>query len=219
MSEKRTIAIVDDHALFRKSLGVLINMLPNFRVLFDAANGSEMISLIKTDQLPDIILMDISMPVMDGYAATVWVRDHHPGIKVIALSTMDSEMSIVKMIRSGAKGYILKDAEPEELRIAFTNVLTQGYFYNELITGKILRTVNHLTDTNHPAFTFSRLSEREIEFLKLVCTELTYKEIAEKLFVSVRTVEGYRDNLCEKLGLKTRVGLAMYAIKHSLVNL
>ena len=218
MNEKLKIAIVDDHALFRKSLAVLINMFPQYEVIIDAANGQDMISLLKL-QLPDIVLMDINMPVMDGYAATAWLRLNHPTVKVLALSTMDAETAIIKMIKSGAKGYVLKDAEPQELRQAFDDLMSRGYYYNELVTRKVMNSIGQLTESQSTLGVFAKLSERETEFLKLTCTELTYKEIADKLCVSVRTVEGYRDTLCEKLNLKTRVGLAMYALKNQIADL
>jgi DNA-binding NarL/FixJ family response regulator len=131
---------------------------------------------------------------------------------------MDSEAAIIKMIKSGAKGYVLKDAEPDELKLAFDEVMSQGYFYNELITRKVLKGVGKLVDGKNPMSVFVKLTDREIEFLKYACTEMAYKEIADKMFVSVRTVEGYRDALCEKLDLKSRVGLAMYAIKNQIVD-
>jgi len=218
MNEKLKIAIVDDHALFRKSLAVLINMFPQYEVIIDAANGQDMISLLKL-QLPDIVLMDINMPVMDGYAATAWLRLNHPTVKVLALSTMDAETAIIKMIKSGAKGYVLKDAEPHELRQAFDDLMSRGYYYNELVTRKVMNSIGQLTESQSTLGVFAKLSERETEFLKLTCTELTYKEIADKLCISVRTVEGYRDTLCEKLNLKTRVGLAMYALKNQIADL
>jgi len=219
MPDERYIAIADDHALFRKGLAVLINLFPNYKVLFDASNGKDLIAHINPKQLPDIVLLDINMPEMDGYATAEWLKNNYPEIKILALSTMDAETAIIKMIRSGAKGYVLKDAEPAELKLAFDEVMSRGYFYNELITRKVMNNVNQLTQQKNTTGTFANLSERELEFLKYVCTEMTYKEIADKMYLSVRTVEGYRDNLCEKLDLKTRVGLAMYAIKNNLVRL
>ncbi len=219
MSDKLSIAIVDDHTLFRKSLTVLIDLFPRYKVKHEASNGKDLIGQLNPKDLPDIVLMDINMPIMDGYTTTAWLRDNYPAIKILALSTMDSETAIIKMIKCGAKGYVLKDADPVELKLAFEEVMSRGYFYNELITHKVLNSINHLTDEKNKLGLFANLTEREVQFLKYVCTELTYKEIAEKLFVSVRTVEGYRDTLCEKLNLKTRVGLAMYAIKNNLVSL
>jgi len=218
METKATVVLVDDHVLLRNGLASLVKNL-GYDVVFEADNGKDFLDKLKTKPLPDLVLMDINMPVMDGYSTTAWLRDNYPQVKVVALSTMESETAIIKMIKSGAKGYVLKDAEPEELKLAFEEVMSRGYFYNELISHKVLKSVHELTEPKNKVGLFANLSEREIEFLKLVCTELAYKEIADKLFVSVRTVEGYRDTLCEKLNLKTRVGLAMYAIKNNLVTL
>ena len=218
MPDTRYIAIADDHTMFRKGLISLINLFPNDEVLFDAANGADFIAQINEKHLPDIVLLDINMPEMDGYATAEWLTSHYPEIKILALSTMDAETAIIKMIKSGAKGYVLKDADPAELKLAFDEVMSRGYFYNELITRKVLSNVSQLTQKNTTG-TFANLTDREVEFLKFACSEMTYKEIADKMFFSVRTVEGYRDNLCEKLELKTRVGLAMYAIKNNLVKL
>jgi DNA-binding NarL/FixJ family response regulator len=219
MPDTRYIAIVDDHAMFRKGLAVLINLFPNYEVLFDASNGKDFIAQLNSKKLPDIVLMDINMPEMDGYTTAEWLRNNHPEIKILALSTMDAETAIIKMIRNGAKGYVLKDADPAELKLAFDEVMSRGYFYNELVTRKVMNAVRDLTEPKNSTMLFAKLTEREIEFLKYTCTELTYKEIADKMFVSVRTAEGYRDTLCEKLDLKTRVGLAMYAIRNNLVQL
>ena len=219
MSDTRYIAIVDDHAMFRKGLMSLINLFPNYEVLLDAASGKDFIEQLNPKRLPDIVLLDISMPEMDGYETAEWLHNTHPNVKILALSTMDSETAIIKMIKSGAKGYVLKDADPAELKLAFDEVISRGYFYNDLITRKVMKSINLLTDDKNPTSTFAKLTAREVEFLKYTCTELTYKEIADKMFVSVRTVEGYRDALCEKLDLKTRIGLALYAIKNKLVEL
>lgn len=219
MPDTKYIAIVDDHAMFRKGLVVLINLFPNYEVMFDASNGKELMAQLDPKKLPDIVLLDINMPEMDGYATAEWLRSNYPEIKILALSTMDAETAIIKMIRNGAKGYVLKDAEPAELKLAFDEVLRRGYFYNELVTRKVMNAVRDLTEPKNNTMLFAKLTEREIEFLKYSCTELAYKEIADKMFVSVRTVEGYRDALCEKLDLKTRVGLAMYAIRNNLVKL
>jgi len=205
--------------MFRKGLMKLINLFPGYSVLFDASNGKDFIAQFNPKKLPDIVLMDITMPEMDGYMAAEWLHSNYPEIKILALSTMDSEAAIIKMIKSGAKGYVLKDAEPDELKLAFDEVMSQGYFYNDLVTRKVLRGIDKLVSEKDPVSIFVKLTDREIEFLKYVCTEMTYKEIADKMFLSVRTVEGYRDALCEKLELKSRVGLAMYAIKNQIVSI
>ena len=216
MSNPRYIAIVDDHVMFRKGLAALINLFPGYEVIFDAGNGKEFIAQLETNKTPDIVLMDIIMPEMDGYATSDWIRENRPEIKILALSTLDAETAIIKMIKSGAKGYVLKDADTEELKHAFNEIFSRGYFYNDFISQKVLSAVHQLTETKNNIATFANFSQREIEFLKYACTELAYKEIADKMNVSVRTVEGYRDALCEKLNLKTRIGLAMYAVKNGL---
>jgi DNA-binding NarL/FixJ family response regulator len=218
MPDKKYIAIVDDHVMFRKGLTALINLFPTYEVMFDASNGKDLIARLNPKKLPDIVLLDIHMPEMDGYATADWITRNYKDIKILALSTMDAEASIIKMIKSGAKGYVLKDAEPAELKLAFDEVISRGYFYNDLITKKVMGAVKDLSEQNSSVGSFAKLTDREIEFLKLTCTELSYKEIAEKMLLGVRTVEGYRDALCEKLGLKTRVGLCLYAIKNNIVQ-
>ena len=219
MYDTRKIAIIDDHVLFRKGLMALINMFPGHTVIMDSSNGKEFTERIREEDLPDIILMDINMPEMDGYATTEWLKEKYPQIKVLALSTMEAETAIIKMIKSGAKGYVLKDADPEELKLAFDEVLSRGYFYNDIVSRKILNAVTQLIDPGNTTGTFVKLTDREITFLKFCCSELTYKEIADKMILSVRTIEGYRDSLCEKLDVKTRVGLAMYAVKNGIAVL
>ncbi len=171
MPDTRYIAVVDDHTMFRKGLTMLINIFPNYKVLFDVANGKELIAEISKRQLPDIVLLDIAMPEMDGYETAEWLRANHPGIKVLALSTMDAEGAIIKMIKHGAKGYVLKDAEPAELKLAFDEVLHLGYFYNELVTRKVMQNVNHLLDEDNTLPAFLKLTDREVQFLKLACSE------------------------------------------------
>ena len=144
MPDIKYITLVDDHAMFRKGLASLINFFPTYKVLFDAANGKDFITQLKPPHLPDIVLLDITMPEMDGYATAEWIRVNYPGIKIIALSTMDSETAIIKMIRHGACGYVLKDAEPAELKNAFDEVLSKGFFYNDMVTRKILQSIHQL---------------------------------------------------------------------------
>lgn len=218
MSETKYIAIVDDHTMFRKGLVSLINLFPGYKVLFDAANGQDFIKQLQPKHLPDILLLDIVMPEMDGYATAQWVHVNHPGIKILALSTMDAESAIIKMIKSGARGYVLKDAEPLELKQAFDSVLSLGYYYNELISRKVLQSVHELADENSGTGIFAKLNERELTFLKLACSEKTYSEIASEMYLSERTIDGYRESLFKKLNVKTRVGLVMYAIKNGLVR-
>ena len=219
MNKNATIALVDDHVLLRNGLAGLINSFNNYTVLFEANHGRDFVSRLDTAQLPDIVLMDIHMPEMDGYETTSWIRENHPQIKVLALSMYDNEAAIIRMFKAGARGYILKDSDPYELESALNSLVTKGYYYTEMVTGRLIHSINAMDDEDSPVKGLIELNEREITFLKLVCSELTYKEIADQMVLSPRTIDGYRDALFDKLNLKTRVGLVMYAIKHGIVCL
>jgi len=212
-----SIVLVDDHSLLRIGLAQLLQSI-GFTVVFEADDGKEFIDKLQRSTLPDVVLMDINMPVMDGFETTQWLKLNHPDIKVLALSMYDNESSIIRMLKCGAKGYILKDSEPAELKAAIDDLVSKGYYYSDLVSGKLIHAINKIEDEGSAMHTFVNLNERETDFLKYACTELTYKEIADKMFVSPRTIDGYRDALFEKLHLKTRVGLVMYAIKNGLVT-
>lgn len=218
MNDTRTVAIVDDHTMFRKGLMALVNLFPRYEVLFDAGSGMECIHHLESGSLPDILLLDIAMPDMDGYATASRIRDLYPDIRILALSTMDAEIAIIRMIRSGARGYLLKDADPAELKVAFDQVLNLGYYYNDLVSRKILRSAHQLADDRQDAGYFARISERELDFLRHACSEKTYQEIARDMFVSERTIDGYRDVLFKKLKVGSRVGLVLYAIRNGIVQ-
>jgi two-component system invasion response regulator UvrY len=211
------VALTDDHSLLRNGLASLLKNLGHI-VLFEADNGVDFIKKLDKAILPDVVLMDINMPMMDGFETTQWLKINHPEIKVLALSMYDNESSIIRMLKCGAKGYILKDSEPAELKAAIDDLVNKGYYYSDLVSGKLIHAINKIEDGGSAMHTFVNLNERETDFLKYACTELTYKEIADKMFVSPRTIDGYRDALFEKLHLKTRVGLVMYAIKNGLVT-
>ncbi len=207
-----TIGLADDHILLRKGLVSLVQNL-GYSVLLEVDNGNELIQKLQSGIEPDLILMDINMPVLDGYETTKWIKENKPLIKVLALSMYDDEKAIMKMLRNGARGHILKDSEPAELRMALEAVITKGYYYSELVTGKLIHAINGGNETSKQEV---KLNERELEFLKLACSELTYKEIAAQMHLSPRTIDGYRDALFEKLDIKTRTGLAIYAIKNGI---
>jgi two-component system, NarL family, invasion response regulator UvrY len=212
------IVLTDDHILLRNGLAQLVQSLGHI-VLFEANNGKDLITKLDATNLPDLVLMDINMPEMDGYETAQWLKQNHPDVNVLALSMYDNENSIIKMLKCGAKGYILKDSDPAELKAAIDAVMSKGYYHSDLVSGKLIHAINKIDDAGSDIHAVTNLSERETDFLKYSCTELTYKEIAEKMFVSPRTIDGYRDALFEKLNIKTRVGLAMYAIKNELVQL
>jgi two-component system invasion response regulator UvrY len=212
-----TIVLTDDHVLLRNGLAALVKNLGH-TVLFEADNGKDFINKLDKKNLPELVLMDINMPEMDGYETALWLKTNHPEVKVLALSMYDNENSIIRMLKSGAKGYILKDSEPAELKAAIDAVVSKGYYYSDLVSGKLIHAINKLDDEGGELKNLMQLNERETDFLKYACTEMTYKEIADKMFVSPRTIDGYRDALFEKLHVKTRVGLVMYAIKNGVVN-
>lgn len=212
-----TIVLTDDHVLLRNGLATVVKNLGH-TVLFEADNGKHLTEKISSDSVPDVVLMDINMPQMDGYETAKWLKQNYPTVKVLALSMYDSENAIIRMLRNGARGYLLKDCHPVELHTAIEALMTKGFYYSDLVTGKLINAINKLDDANHELNTLIKLNDKETGFLKLICSELTYKEIADIMYVSPRTIDGYRDNLFEKLNLKTRVGLVMYAIRNGIVT-
>jgi len=217
-SKQYTVALADDHVLIRNGLAGLINSFDEYEVIFQAANGQDFIDQLPLHTAPTVALLDINMPKKNGYETAHFIRHNYPTIKILALSMYDNENYIIRMLKNGARGYILKDAEPAELKMALDSIIQKGYHYSELVTGHLINTINKF-DEDVKTKTTMLLSEREIEFLQYVCTELSYKEIADKMYLSPRTIDGYRDAMFEKLNIKTRVGLALYAVRNGIVNL
>ena len=212
------IVMVDDHVLLRSGLADLVRSL-GYQVLFEANNGKEFCDKLSANDLPDLVLMDINMPVMDGYETSLWLKKNYPEIKILALSMHDDENAIIRMLKNGARGYILKDSEPEELKTAIEAILTKGFYYSEMVTGRLMHSISGMDEDSTHTRQLLQLNEREIEFLKLACTEMTYKEIADHMHLSPRTIDGYRDTLFQKLDIKTRTGLVVYAIKNGIVHI
>jgi DNA-binding NarL/FixJ family response regulator len=210
------VVVTDDHTLMRNALARLIASFDNYAVIFEASNGRDLIEKIQTNLIPDIILLDINMPEMDGFETAKWLTKNFPQIKVLALSMQSDESSIIRMLRLGAKGYLMKNVEPEELNLALESVIKKDFYLSETVSGKV---ISGLHQDYHQPLEPVMLLDKEKDFLRLVCTELTYKDIAEKMFVSPRTVDDYRNTLFEKLKVHTRMGLAMYAIKNKLVEI
>jgi two-component system invasion response regulator UvrY len=213
---KFSVALVDDHILIRSGLANLIREFGDFDVIIEANNGRHFLDVISRSSQPDIVLLDIKMPQMDGYETATWIKDHCPDIKVLALSMDDKDTAIIRMLRLGVRGYILKDIEPTELRRALTDVLNKGYYYSERVSSKLIHNINREIDPAWSDKASSKLSEKEIQFLKYVCTEMTYKEIADAMCLSPRTIDGYRDTLFDRLAIRTRVGLAIFAIRNGI---
>ena len=213
------VVLVDDHVLLRNGLASLIRSFGRFDVLYEASDGKDLIKQLKTSRRPEIVLLDIGMPEMDGFETACYLRRHYPEVRVLALTMSETDSSIVRMLKNGAKGYILKDIDATGLERALDSVLDKGYYYSETVTERLIDTIAHSDEPDRRFGDLLALNERELEFMKMVCTEWTYKEIADRMYLSPRTIDGYRDALFEKLNVKTRVGLAMYAVRNGIVQL
>lgn len=213
-----TIALVDDHVLLRKGLANLLQDLGH-QVVLEADNGRAFIEKLETTEIPNVVLLDINMPAMDGYETALWLKRNLPEVKVLTLSMYDDENAVIRMLKNGARGFILKDCEPAELKAAIIALCEKGYYHSELVTARLIHNINNMDKPDQGSNSVLGLSEKELEFLKFACTELTYKEIADQMHLSVRTIDGYRDALFEKLNIKSRVGLVLFAIKNGIVKI
>ena len=209
------IALADDHVILRKGVAEILSKFEGLSVIMEAGNGRELITkLEQATTLPDVCIIDINMPVMNGYETALEVHKTWPDIKILALSMYDTELNVIRMLRSGACGYVLKDSDPGDLRVAIERVHKYGFYHSELVTGRMLEILHNQDNKKE-----NELNDRELTFLRLSCTELTYKEIADQMFLSPRTIDGYRESLFKKLNITTRTGLAVYAIKAGVVQL
>jgi len=214
-----SVALVDDHRLLRNGLAQLINSLTGYRVLLEADNGKHLIEQLDPRDPPQVVLLDLEMPEMNGYETAVWLRNHYPQTKVIALTMVNDERAVIKMLRNGAKGYLLKDTEIPELKKAMDAVVDKGIYINELLYNNIVLSMNsqYVPEENEQQQAID-LTEREKEFLRWLCTDKSYKEIAASMYLSPRTIDGYRDILFEKIKAASRIGLVMFAIRTGIVK-
>jgi DNA-binding NarL/FixJ family response regulator len=220
MAEILKLGIVDDHRLFRKGLINLIELAyPKCEILFEADNGLDLQNKLIKKNLPEIILMDVNMPGMDGFASAQWLKENYPDIKVLVISMVEKEETIVRMLKLGVKGYLSKDVEPQELGEALRSIMNRGFYYTDYLTGKLVTSIQSDGVGKQKIANLPQINDREKLFLELACSELTYNEIADKMFLSPKTIDGYRNALFEKLNVKSRVGLALYAVRHGLVPL
>jgi two-component system invasion response regulator UvrY len=211
------IGLVDDHILIRDALAIVIKSFGEFDVSLFAENGRDFIEKLNNANIPEILILDLNMPEMNGHETIHWLLKNHPEIKILVLSMYDAE-SLIHLIKLGVRGFVKKGAPPAELKNALQSILTTGTYCSQTVTSRLFALMKDL-GTKNAYWGTVILNECEIEFLKHVATELTYKEIAQKMKVSPRTVDNYRDALFLKLNVKSRVGLAVYAIKSGIVTL
>jgi DNA-binding NarL/FixJ family response regulator len=214
-NKKITVAIADDHSLLRNALAKLINTFEGYSIIIEADNGKDLRNKILQHIVPDIVMLDVNMPEMDGFETTQWLHKTYPQIKVLALSMFSDEKTIIKMFRVGAKGYLLKNTDPEELKKALDSLIDKNVYLSEYVSGKLVSGLHQDMEGQVKEIV---LNEKEKEFLRWTCTELSYKDIAGQMFVSPRTVDDYRQSLFNKLKVHSRVGLVMYAIKNGIVE-
>lgn len=212
------LAIADDHKIFREGLKATLEDCADLNILFEAGNGIELVKQLAFKN-PDVILMDIKMPEMDGMQATAYIQQNFSHVKVLALSMFNEDKYILDMMKAGASGYLLKNAEPQEIIDAVFMVHKKGYYFNEHLSITLVKQFMGKSTINPKGKEDMELNERETEVLKLICQEKQNTEIADKLFLSVRTVEDYRTKLFEKTGSKNMVGLVIYAIKKGIIDL
>ena len=205
-----TLALADDHTLFRKSMTALLELVGDFQVVFQAANGRELIAYLEQSAGPDLVLLVVSMPIMNGPDTCRWIQQNRSDCKVIALSMLRIESIIISMLRCGARAYLLKDAEPDELIRVLREVHQKGFAYNELVPQPEIP----YTDKLIPHF-----SDQELVFMRWACTDKSHKEIAAILHLSPRTIDGYRDSLFKKLGVNSRVGIVLFALRNGIIPL
>lgn len=217
MAKKIKVVIADDHALFRKGMASIIENFENVEVVGEAGNGIELMERIKECD-PDIVLLDLKMPEMDGMEANRHIQKTYPRVKVVVLSMYDDDKFIIHLIEMGANGYLLKNAEPQEVEDALHAVMETGFYFNNHVSRVMLKGLISKQKSKPNFDDKVEFTARELEVLQLICKEHTNVEIANKLYLSTRTIDGYRNKLLLKTGAKNTAGIVMYAVKHGLVD-
>lgn len=214
---KIKIAIADDYKIYRDGLKVGLSADDNLEIIAEADNGEDLMKVLETNS-PDVILMDLKMPIMDGMEATKQVRKKYPAIKVLVITMYEDDKFIIHLMENGANGYLLKNAEPDEIIKSIYAVYENGYYFNDVVNKALLKKLV-LKNNLKPSFNQNiDLTEREQEVLKMICDEKTAAEIAKEIFLSPRSVEGIRQRLIEKIGVRNTAGLVMFAVKNGLVD-
>ena len=219
MSKERKIliAIADDYKVFREGLKKCISSDKAFKLILEAENGQELISGFEKT-IPDVVIMDLKMPIMDGMEATQMIRKKFPDVKVLVITMYEHDEFIIHLMKIGTNGYLLKDTEPDEIRKSIYAVYENGYYFHDLVDNSLLKKLV-IENNIKPSFNQNvEFSEREHEVLKLICEEKTADEIAKEIFLSPRSVEGIRQRIIEKVGVRNTAGLVMFAIKNGIIT-
>ncbi len=213
------VAIADDHKIFRKGVIISLRHFSNIKFIFEAENGQELLDMLASNvEKPDVILMDLRMPVKDGIITTKFISENYPKIMVIVLTMQEDEKFVIHLMENGAHGYLLKSTEPEEIKKAIIEVLQKGYYLNNFVN-RILLAKSQSRSKTTPSLTESiQISPKEKEVLTYICLEFTSAEIGEKMGISARTVESIKDRLMERYGCKNTAGLVFYGVKNHLID-
>ncbi|QEH41881.1 response regulator transcription factor [Chitinophaga sp. XS-30] len=211
------LVIADDHEIFLDGLSLMLSRQEHIALVGQASDGRELIEIVAKEK-PDVVMTDIKMPYMDGISATRQIIRTDPDTRIIALSMFDEEDQIVEMLEAGAKGYLLKNADKQEILEAITSVYEDGTYYCKTTSSKLASMIarskfNPYRKKEQVAFT-----EREQEIIQLICQQLTAQQIGDRIFLSKRTVEGYRTRILEKMNVRNTAGVVMYALKHNLIR-
>lgn len=204
-----SVVVVDDHFLLSQAIGGLVQEFENFDVLYLCKNGQELLDKFNDPiNIPDLVLMDIKMPILNGIETTEHLKINYPNVKVLALSIEEDEYTILKMLRAGAKGYLMKDTKKDILEEALLEVMQCGQYYTADVSQILLESFKDTAETE--------IKDKELEFIKLACTDMSYKEMGDAMCCSHKTIEGYRDSVYKKLRLKNRIGLMLFAINNNM---
>ncbi len=215
------VALIDDHTLVRKGLAELINGIGGYRVVLQAANGRDYQRQVSGGPQVDIAIVDLNMPVMDGYETIAWISVECPETRALALTFEANDDNVIKAMRNGARGFVLKDIEPIELKAALDNIHSTGYYHTDMVHHSLMTNFDKLTGQERAqARVLGHITPRELEFLKLVCgpDEPTYEEVADCMGVHRRTVDGFRHGLFEKFGIRSKTGLVLFALKWGVIK-
>lgn len=217
MKPSYKVYIADDHTLFRKAMVNLLRTFERVREVKDAENGKELLTLIKYEA-PDVVIVDLQMPVMDGAETSEHIIAKFPDIKIIILTMHDSNKFILHMMELGVHAFLLKNTEPDELEKAIYSVVEKDFYHNDLVASVLRKNVKDRKTGQRPVFQQAELTDREKEILLLICRELTMKEIGQRLFLSENTVRNHRVNIMDKVGVNNIVGLVKYAYETGLIT-